>query len=187
MNQKPYIISISANSGGGKTTITGELCNRLSNARALYFDNYEFKKCPDNLCDWEENGSDPSEWDLTLLVDDIVKIIEGENAEYIILDYPFGRQDYPVKDFIDMTVFIDTPLDIALARRIMRDFKEASADAIIKDLDFYLTKTRRLFAKFIEDMKSSDLIVDGSLSVEEIVNSIMNEIKQRRVTCKENG
>ena len=58
MTKKLFIISISANSGGGKTTITKELCNQLSNAKALYFDNYEYDKQPDNIC----------EWDLSLLV-----------------------------------------------------------------------------------------------------------------------
>jgi uridine kinase len=121
MIKRPFIISISGNSGGGKTTITKELSNQLNNSKALYFDNYEYIKQPDNICEWVENGSDPSEWDLSLLVNDIKNIIKNDNVDYIILDYPFGRQTYPIKDFIDMTVFIETPLDISLARRIIRD------------------------------------------------------------------
>lgn len=179
MTKKPFIISISANSGGGKTTITRELCNQLSNAKALYFDNYEYNKQPDNICEWVENGSDPSEWDLSLLVNDIMTIIESENADYIILDYPFGRQNYPIKDFIDMTVFIETSLDISLARRIIRDYKEATVDEIMNDLSFYLTRSRRCFTEHNENMKSYDVIVDGNLAIDEIINSIMNEIKQR--------
>ncbi len=186
MTKKTFIISISANAGGGKTTITRELCNQLSNAKALYFDNYEYDKQPDNICEWVENGSDPSEWDLSLLVNDIVYIIESENVDYIILDYPFSRQDYPIKDFIDMTVFIETPLDISLARRIIRDYKEATVDEIMRDLSFYLTRSRRCFTEHKENMKSSDVFVDGSLAVDEIINSIVNEIKQRCYSDKEN-
>jgi len=179
MIKKPFIISISANAGGGKTTITRELCNQLSNARALYFDNYEYVKQPDNICEWVENGSDPSEWDLSLLIDDIMNLIKSENVDYIILDYPFGRQNYPIKDFIDMTVFIETPLDISLARRVIRDYKEATVDEIMIYLSFYLTRSRRCFTEHNEDMKSSDVIVDGSLAVDKIINSIINEIEQR--------
>jgi Uridine kinase len=179
MVNKPFIISISANAGGGKTTITRELCNQLNNAKALYFDNYEFAKQPENICEWVENGSDSNEWDLSLLVNDIIKIMKNEQADYIILDYPFGRQNYPVKELIDITVFIETPLDISLARRIIRDYKEANVDEIMNDLSFYLTRSRRCFTEHNEIMKSSNVIVDGSLAVDKIVNIIMKEIKQR--------
>ncbi len=179
MIERPFVISISANAGGGKTTITRELCNQLNNAKALYFDNYEYVKQPENICEWIENGSDPSEWDLSLLVGEIKNIIKSENVDFIILDYPFGRQNYPVKDFIDMTVFIETPLDISLARRIIRDYKESTVDAIMSDLSFYLTRSRRCFVEHNENMKLSDLIVDGSLSVDKIANIIMNNIKQK--------
>jgi uridine kinase len=179
MIKRPFIISISGNSGGGKTTITKELSNQLNNSKALYFDNYEYIKQPDNICEWVENGSDPSEWDLSLLVNDIKNIIKNDNVDYIILDYPFGRQTYPVKDFIDMTVFIETPLDISLARRIIRDYSDATVDEIINDLNFYLTRSRRCFIEHNENMKSSDLIVDGSLAVDRIINIVINNIKQK--------
>ena len=179
MTKTPFVISISANAGGGKTTITRELCQKLRNAKALYFDNYEYDKQPDNICEWVENGSDPSEWDLSLLVHDLVKLINDESVDYIILDYPFGRQEYPVKDFINMTVFIETPLDISLARRIIRDYSESSVDAIINELNFYISRSRRCFTEHNANLKSSDLIVDGSLVVDEIVNIIMNEIKKK--------
>ena len=181
---KPFVISISANAGGGKTTITKELCNHLINAKALYFDDYEFTKQPDNICEWVENGSDPSAWDLSLLVNDIIYIINNENRDYITLDYPFARQNYPVKDFINMTIDIETPLDISLARRIIRDYKDASTDEIINELSFYLKRSRRCFTEHYENMKSSDLIVDGSLTVDEIVNIIKNDIKERQSYTK---
>ena len=37
---KPYIISIAAPSGGGKTTVVGELKNRLANSAVLYWDDH---------------------------------------------------------------------------------------------------------------------------------------------------
>ncbi|SFA94803.1 hypothetical protein SAMN04488072_10486 [Lentibacillus halodurans] len=39
----PLIVSIAAVSGVGKTSVTNCLLNRLDGARALYFDDYEFK------------------------------------------------------------------------------------------------------------------------------------------------
>lgn len=177
--KKPFILSISSISGGGKTTITRNLCSQLNNTKALYFDEYDFSKQPDNICEWVENGSEPSEWDLSLLQDDVIRAIENDNLEYLILDYPFAKQNYPLKDFIDMTIYIDTPLDIALARRIIRDYKEGSAHEIMSDLSFYLQKSRVCFTDHIEKMQSCDLIVDGSLDISEITNTIKDKVMQR--------
>lgn len=52
---------------------------------------------------------------------DIIKIQESGEYEYLILDYPFAYCNEQMMKYIDMAIFIDTPLDIALARRILRD------------------------------------------------------------------
>ena len=182
MIKKPYIISVSANAGGGKTTITRELRNKLCSAEAVYFDDYEYDKQPDSICEWVENGSDPSSWDLSIFVNTIKDIIDNGSVDYIILDYPFGKQDYPVKDFIDMTVFIDTPLDVTLARRIIRDFKNATVQDILEDLSFYLERSRICLTKHGLDMMSSDLVVDGTLTINEIVEIIIGYVKEHNHT-----
>lgn len=176
--KKPYIISVSANAGGGKTTITRELCNRLSNAKAVYFDDYEYEQQPDSICEWVENGADPSAWDLSIFVNKIQNIIDNESVDYVVLDYPFGKQDYPVKDFIDMTVFIDTPLDVTLARRIIRDYKNVTVQDIIGELNFYLERSRPCYVAHGDDMRSSDLVIDGTLTINKIIENIVLHIKQ---------
>ncbi len=40
MNKKTKIITIAAVSGGGKTTVTEKLTEKLTNSKALYFDSY---------------------------------------------------------------------------------------------------------------------------------------------------
>ncbi|WP_245807682.1 hypothetical protein [Halobacillus massiliensis] len=51
-------IAIASVSGGGKTSVTIELRKRLKNSQALFFDDYDFKKAPDDLVLWVEEGSD---------------------------------------------------------------------------------------------------------------------------------
>lgn len=177
MNDKPFIVSISSISGGGKTTITKELCKKLNNSKALYFDEYEFLKEPEDICKWVEGGSNPNEWDLSLLVKDIRKIKEDEGLDYLILDYPFAKKDYPLKDFINKAIFIETPLDIALARRLIRDYSCSSSREIVDDLTFYLERSRICFEDYKETAKDSDLIIDGSLKISEIIEIIMENIK----------
>jgi|GEM_PF-2532092 Uridine kinase len=53
------------------------------------------------------------------------------------VDYPFARSHDHLKA-LDLTVFIDTPLDVAMARRILRDFENADAEAIKTDMRIYL-------------------------------------------------
>lgn len=90
MMQKPRVISIAAVSGGGKTTITNQLVSKLNNAKALYFDDYDFQNCPDDICEWVEKGADYNEWSLLPLIKDIQLLLKDKSLEYIILDYPFA-------------------------------------------------------------------------------------------------
>ena len=40
---RPFVISIAAVSGGGKTTIVRQLSEKLHNSKSLFFDNYDFE------------------------------------------------------------------------------------------------------------------------------------------------
>ncbi|GAA0779036.1 hypothetical protein GCM10008908_36930 [Clostridium subterminale] len=78
---------------------------------------------------------------------------------------------------INLTIFIDTPLDIAMARRILRDFKEFSFENIRKDLDVYLSRGRLGYLEALNSIKlNSDFIIEGSLSVEAIVKQVYEVI-----------
>lgn len=183
MNKKPMIIAINAVSGGGKTTITRQLTVGLKNAKAIYFDDYE--EIGQNIPDvpkWVEDGADYDLWDLQILADDIKKLSE-ENFDYIILDYPFSYNHKQIAGFIDLSIYIDTPLDIALVRRILRDYTvQGRIDDILKELDAYLhirnVRNAYRFSQIVN--KDADLIVDGSLEADEIVNIIIKKIGEKQ-------
>jgi SAM-dependent methyltransferase len=118
----------------------------------------------------------------------------NEPYDYIILDYPFGYLNERVGKYIDLTVFVDTPLDVALARRIIRDYtsrsqtsdfgladvEEVSLAALDKELRFYLARSRPTYARMPEMHKPvSDLVVDGTKSPSEIANEIISFITTR--------
>ncbi|MVQ36435.1 hypothetical protein GON05_17640 [Paenibacillus sp. MAH-34] len=65
---KPYVISIAAVSGGGKTTVTNHLLGKLNNSKAFYFDEYDFKDCPEDICDWVSRSANYNEWNLAPLI-----------------------------------------------------------------------------------------------------------------------
>jgi Uridine kinase len=172
---KPYIISISAVSGGGKTTITKRLNELLPNSKALFFDDYEFQESPDDICDWVERGSDYAEWNLDLLVNDINKLIVNreERLEYILLDYPFSRLHSGLSKYIDKSVFIDTPLDVAMARRILRDFKNGTTEDVLSEMSNYLSRGRQAYLGMLASEKNNcELIIDGTKPIESIVKEL---------------
>lgn len=73
---KPFILSVNAIAGGGKTTTTRELQKRLPNAKALYFDdNYDSDSGIDDIVKWINDGADVDLWDLARLAEDIDKLI----------------------------------------------------------------------------------------------------------------
>ncbi|MGW6193109.1 hypothetical protein ACWFRC_20830 [Bacillus cereus] len=182
MNKKTKIISIAAVSGGGKTTITERLTRELKNSKALYFDSYKFDNCPADICKWIDDGANYDEWVLTPLIHDIQHLIRDTNLDYIIVDYPFAYQNSEMRKFIDVTIFIDTPLDIAMARRILRDFKEGTMDEIHNDLKHYMIYARKAYLEAIQTVKpNSDIVLDGSLSVSEIINHVVEELSRREV------
>ncbi|CAM5561679.1 hypothetical protein SAFG77S_13485 [Streptomyces afghaniensis] len=59
----PFVIAISAVSGGGKTTITKLLNQELHNSKVLFFDQYDFNG-PDDIINWVDNGGDANDWDV---------------------------------------------------------------------------------------------------------------------------
>ena len=180
MHNKTKVIAIYSPSGGGKTTITNQLKTRIPNSSALYFDdrNYDVDSGINDLLKWYEEGADVNRYHLQLLADDIELLLQ-ENLDYIFLDYPFGYRHHLISKVLDFSIFIDTPLDIAFARRLLRDFQNETLETALNEADFYLKHGRTLYI-YGEKMarNDADLIVDGSLSLDDIIHQIHKKIER---------
>lgn len=169
---KPTIIAIASVSGGGKTSVATHLAAHTKNSKALFFDEYELDG-PIDVLDWVDRGADPLEWNLAPFVAEVEKL-QKEPLDCIFLDFPFAYQHSQMKRFIHLAIYIDTPLDIALTRRMRRDFKQSSAGEILAQMKHYATHGRRGYLNMLETIRpDSDWIVDGTLSVETIANQIL--------------
>ncbi|MCL1795156.1 MAG: hypothetical protein FWG34_14990 [Oscillospiraceae bacterium] len=197
--KKPFVISVAAQSGGGKTTIVAALKERLANSAVIYFDDYgDEVDLTRDINEWAADGFDCNDWNTKPVAADIERLL-SEPYEYIILDYPFGYLNDCVGKYINMTVFIDTPLDVALARRIIRDYtsrsqesdfgladiEELSLAGLDGELRWYLARSRPTYAKMPEMHKPvSDLVVDGTRTPEEIVDEIIKFIEKKELQPK---
>lgn len=172
------IVAIAAVTAGGKTSTVNEIKKRLPKSTSLHFDDYSFDGEVEDFCKWMQDGADYNVWDLTPLKNDIEKIIRAGEYEYLILDYPFAYQHKMLSDFIDVAIFIDTPLDIALARRVLRDMKNESADEIRNEMESYIKCARAVYVQFLKDiLPSSDYVIDGSKTLDLIADEIVEIIK----------
>lgn len=172
------IIAIGAVTAGGKTTVVNAIKARLPRTASLHFDDYEFDGEVDDFTKWVSKREEfYNVWDLSPLKADVERIINSKRFDYLLLDYPFAYQNKMIKDYLDCCIFIDTPLDIALARRVLRDMKEASADDIRNEMSTYLNSTRICYVQMLTDiLPTSDYVIDGANELELIINETMEII-----------
>jgi uridine kinase len=178
MENKVYTISITAPSGGGKTTITNLLKNKLENSFVLNFDDYDFINDPgDDQFNEELIQYDYNKWELMPLKNDIEKILLENKYKYLLLDYPFSYCNNKIKKYIDFSIYIDTPLDIAMARRIIRDYDQNKN--IKNEMEIYLKYGRIGYTDMEKFVKPTcNLIVNGNNEPEKIVGIIIENIKK---------
>lgn len=175
MHKKPFVISIASVSGGGKTAVTHALTKRHHKAKAIYFDEYNLEG-PSNFSEWVERGGDYNEWNVNPIRQDIQKLLQNSTLNYIILDYPFSYLNTQLNDFINLSIYLDTPLDIALIRRFFRS-KVNSIEEIRFEFENYMMRGRNAYIVMEGTIKpSADFIVDGLLSVNDIVDNIINKL-----------
>jgi len=167
------VIAIAAVSGGGKTRIVSELSKTLENNCILSFDDYVFEGEVEDYHKWVIDGADYTVWNLEPLLKDIIKIKAEGKYDYLLLDYPFAYKNNLIKSYIDYAIFIDTPLDIAMGRRILRDMSNSSGDDIREEIQIYLKYARIAYIQMLKDiLPSSDYVIDGAQGISEIVGEI---------------
>lgn len=165
------VIAIGAVTAGGKTTVVNAMKVRLPRTASLHFDDYSFEGEVEDFYKWVSEGADYNVWDLSPLKTDVEKARNSGDYDYLLLDYPFAYLNQMMKDDLDCCIFIDTPLDIAMARRVLRDMKAASADDIRNEMNAYLKYARAAYVHMLETvLPSSDYVIDGTNTLEEIIN-----------------
>ena len=171
------IIAIGAVTAGGKTTLVNAIKDKLTRTASLHFDDYSFDGEVNDFYKWVSDGANYNVWDLSPLKADIEKIINSDRYDYLLLDYPFAYQNKMIKDYLDCCIFIDTPLDIALARKVLRDMKESSADDICYEMDVYLKYARIAYVQMLQDiLPISDYVIDGTKELKIIINEAVEII-----------
>ena len=185
------IIAISGHPGGGKTSLTKALRDRLG-VPALHYDDYETitSLSPAKVRDWIKRGSNYDEIELDRLVHQMKLVSEHQpRPACVLLDTLLGRAHRETGELIHTLIWIDTPPDIALARKISEAAGRARATpedstAFVGWLESYLAHYMGFIAGTYAVQRervrpTADVILDGSAPLEELVDEAASAIKQR--------
>ncbi|MGB3416081.1 MAG: hypothetical protein WBG88_12995 [Mesorhizobium sp.] len=189
MNRAP-IVAISGHPGSGKTSLTRALQQQLG-VPALHYDDYEtVTNWPSaRVRDWIERGSDYDEIMLEPLVKEMIRLSEATpRPKCILLDTLLGRAHRATGELIDTLIWVDTPPDIALARKIGAAAGRAHAaqegPAFVGWLESYLAHYTGFIAGTYTIQRErvrpgADIVMDGRATPQRLADEAAAAIRQR--------
>jgi uridine kinase len=200
-SEPSYVIALSGPSGAGKSTVIQELISRFGSAVALRIDDYEASSFFPDTAQWLAESADPNAFHTPQFIADVRSLRSGiaitppdtsvaiQPARFLIVEEPFGRGRDQMQDLIDFVAHIEIPLEIALARKILRQNAflpwEQDPEVFIAHLREFLSwylSVGRTFYLAIRDrvLKNCDLVVDGIRPPEEIAEAIVTAVQAKQ-------
>lgn len=198
-----FVIAVSGTSGSGKSTLVRGLADSLGTVggdaiAAVFFDDYAaMSDLPENdLAGWLARGGDPNDWRTDRPATDLRALREGESIttldgattigplDVVVLEEPFGRARAAMAPSIDLALHVDPPLQVALARRVRRDFVPMHGEVPVEQAD----RLRGYLAMYLEvggtvydlvdrlSRESSDLVLDGLRTAVAVQRSVDAEV-----------
>jgi uridine kinase len=197
---RPFVVAVSGISGSGKSSVIARTVQLLGDAAVLQFDDYAtVSTYPQNLKEWLEQGADVNAFETPRLAEDLRRLRAGAAialpedrgvlapAPVILLEEPFGRMRREMAPLIDFAAHLDVPVDVLLARRLLRrlteerDLGDVLYDRLQRDLEQHLAAGRDLDRRGATEIAAAaDVILDGTRTVEENAQVLAGEIRARR-------
>lgn len=204
MNRETMIIGIAGASASGKTLLANTIVDELGSKQVVIISEDSYYKDHKGLSHEElskVNYDHPDAFEHDLLCDHLRSLLKGEAVEVPTYDFTthsrkketrnVGKHTIVVlegilvfvlpelRDLMDIRIFMDTPLDICLLRRLQRDILERSR-TIESVVDQYQNTVRPMFLQFVEPSKRyADIIVPrggANRIAVEVIQAKMREI-----------
>lgn len=198
------VVAVAAPIGGGKSSLVQGIAAALNGAVTLHFDDYELatQKSPAELAHWLAEGADFNALRAPGFAAAVRALRRGEVVidptsgrtiradECVILEMPLGRAYAETADLIDFLIWVDTPLDMALARNLRGLTVDALADKgdprqFLRWLDDYLGQYLDQVRTILKLQKirvaaRADLVLDGTLAQAELIADAAQAITEFR-------
>ncbi len=184
------IIGITGVSAAGKSTLTRALASAL-NITAIFWDDYEkISEEPLDYFEWFQSNRNYDAWKYDILSNILKALRNGKTVicpttktklkptKYIIFEAPLGRKHLATGRYIDFLIFLDTDPDIALARRLLRDYRASTNVVdILSELESYIKSSRPIYLWSHEAKNEANLIIDSKLPLDVQVQLIIKALK----------
>ena len=204
------IIGICGGTGSGKTTIARSIVEAVGADRVVLVEQDSYYR---NLSDMplderhQANFDHPDSIDSDMLVNHIMRLKQGLQIEMPLYDFvTHTRSDqietiHPkpvvivegilifaeprVLDLLDVRVFVDTPDDVRLIRRLKRDINERGR-TFERTLEQYERTIRPMHFEFVEPSKRhADVIIPESAQTDISVNLLCGLVREKLQEQKE--
>ncbi len=206
MNQ---VIAICGPPGCGKSTLATHLAQKLPGCCRIDIDDYQSftQQSLETLDQWVKDGADYNQFVIAKLGDDLLKLkhertikafVTGSDSSSaatpgspILFETHFGRGHNDSGQHIDTLIWIDIPLDIALARNLRsfcQDFTNTydvsehpqQLQWLSQYLEGYSASIRHTLTLQRQYIRpDADIFVDGTLPPEQLAEQLLRSINQK--------
>jgi uridine kinase len=203
--QRPIVIGVAGGTGSGKTTVARAILQRVGMSRIAYLEHDSYYRDLSHLTLEQRaqvNFDHPDSLDNALLIEHLDALCAGEPIAVPIYDFTQDNRttesrivhpqpvvmvegilifaDKPLRDRMDIKIYVDTDADLRFIRRIQRDIRERgrSLESVVEQ---YLRTVRPMHLEFVEPSKRyADIIIPrgglNSIAIDMVVARIQGMI-----------
>lgn len=205
--RRAFVIGVAGGTGSGKTTVSRRIWEAVGRERIAYIQHDNYYKDQSHLTPEDRaltNYDHPDSLETSLLVAHLRELRAGRPVDIPVYDFSVHNRskttlrvnpakvvlvegilifvEPPLRELMDMRIFVDTDADIRFIRRLRRDMIERgrTLDSVVKQ---YLATVRPMHLEFVEPSKRyADVIVpqggDNRVAMEMIasrIQALLNE------------
>lgn len=203
---EPYVIGVAGFSGSGKTSISQRILLELNQPWTvlLSFDNFYNPLTPEQSKQAFDNNFDfdtPDAMDIDMVVEKLTSLKQGKKtdipvysfthhtrtdktitiygANVIIIEGIYALYDKRLLDLMDVKIFVDTDLDVCLARRLTRDilYRGRDLDGALKQWETFVKPNA--VASVTPTMQNADLVIPRGLENTTAIELMIKHIQKQ--------